>query len=929
MLGGGMRITNFLRGLLAGMFCVGVTLPAGAITWHPDVAVETYSDFGQNCGRFSVKGLNELQKARAKAGVAITYTGGQADFVLPHGMISFESQGDNGAYAAIAPNAIATVQHNGVQNPTFTGRYVGMEHSIHYNGIEYRQSEKDVFLLTPATDYKITRLNKLVTDVEPAVMFPGVEGDTLNMQLIYRSGAGTMVRTTRVNGEVKHELAQKPYMYILGGIAAIETTGAHNWIGKPGKGDDDSCSGTSWVEWGQNYISPDKAPLPYSGHEGDSGSPVWWWSPERKRYEFVATMQGMNGNGVTYYTAAPDWTAKKLESFTRSVTLSGSTDKVEITPANIDTGRTVDDPKNKATAHPYEGKVLVNGKEAARYVGLKEGTDYWKSFLDLADKPDWFAYDPAKYTNPAVSIADLFLTENLRLTGSGKHSITVDAPVEMGIGYVELQGKASFTLKGKGELNCAGFIVGEGTTLTTMLTPQKDTVREIRKVGPGTLVVAGEGPNTVNLMLGGGTTRLQRRGGQAAEAVHVANGATLVLEGDNQVARNVTLGYGGGTLDLCGHAYSGGARKLTAQTQDATLCNSKGAVTYEVPVEALAGQGPYLLSFTDAPGGSLKVEFKPGSKPEPLYLACTHTKLTQPGSGWFISGVQMVLAGTNTVHGMGSKDGSSPDRLAREDDWHYADAATPVTVGDAGIFTLGGHARLTGKVTVEKGGTFIMAPPFEKAQEYIEGGAAPEDTATVADYAGLKGALRLESGARVTIQTPLKEGSYTYAGRVSSDKTAVTYVRSCGGRVCLSNKDSKYGVLVLEGNALTDSPVRAKKVEMVAGNYKGAKVAVCGGAKKGGSTKVDGTKLPVLYVTCMEGGTLQADELSIVVGNEVFKDGKLPASMEIRLGTKEKPVKLGKVGKVSVRIKSSTAPAKSCTATLVENKGQAVIRVQL
>lgn len=896
------------------------------MTRHPDVSLLTCCDFGQNRGRFAVRELNALQKKLAEKGVVLSYTGGQADYTLPHGMPSFESQGDNGAYAAIAPNAIATVQHNGVQNPTFTGRYVGVEQSLHYNGVEYRVSENDVFLLTPACDYKVTRLNKLITDVAPTVLYPGVQGDKLNMNHIYRTGSGTQVAYDKATE--KYELQCKPYVYITGGIVAIETTGAHNWIGHPGKGDDDSCSGTSWFAVKDDWLGPEKSPLPFSGHEGDSGSPVWWWSTERSRFEFVATMQGMNGSGVTYYTTAPDWTAKKLESFTKTVKL-GKGQNAAITPVKLSTGKTVEDPKNKVTAQPYEGTVEVNGKEAVRFVGLKQGVTYWKDFAPMAEKENWYAYEPKDYTNPEVTIADLFLTENLRFEGNGKHSITLNEPVDMGIGYVELTGKASYELGGKGMLHCSGFMVGEGSSLKLNL-PADDTLREVRKTGEGSLSLAAESDTRLNLMLGGGTTRLSHKGGYAAESVHLGNGAKLSLGSKNPVRRHVTL-YNG-TLELNGLAYDDTKMfSLTPLTQDAVIsCGAKvsslslsGAVLARAGyvTDAAAGKPVgkiYPASFTDSAGSALRVVWHAESASElgdgkAILLSPARTRLLQKESALVFSGKGMraVLTGTYTVHGDGSKDGKSAERLMRENDWHYADATAPVCIEKGAVFELWSHARLTGTVTVKDGSTFVLCAPVEAAEEYIEGGEKLEKTSGVSKYTGLNGKVVLESGARMTLKTASTEMVTDCPAVISSAADAVVTMQGQGGRVRLSAAGSSFGKLVIRGAALQDSAVTAKSVTM----------------KVSAESAKSSSKALTVYADGMAGGSLTADTLVLELDADELQKAD---TLDIRLGSKSSPVMVGAVGKVQVRIVSKADGSKKTVSGKLSKSGKhTTVRVSL
>lgn len=79
---------------------------------HQDASFQTYTDFGQNMGRYSTGATNALLQHLHADGVIISYTGGQADQKLAHEMISFESQTDKGNAAAVGYNFIATVWHN-------------------------------------------------------------------------------------------------------------------------------------------------------------------------------------------------------------------------------------------------------------------------------------------------------------------------------------------------------------------------------------------------------------------------------------------------------------------------------------------------------------------------------------------------------------------------------------------------------------------------------------------------------------------------------------------------------------------------------------------------------------------------------------------------------------------------------------------------
>ena len=105
-----------LRSAIYAMFAALVgNVPAQAGIMHSDATLITYTDFGQNTGRYkTTESANALLQhiRQQEGGVTITYTGGQQTYVMPHGMIDFGSTYHVATCAAISPSAIATVAHN-------------------------------------------------------------------------------------------------------------------------------------------------------------------------------------------------------------------------------------------------------------------------------------------------------------------------------------------------------------------------------------------------------------------------------------------------------------------------------------------------------------------------------------------------------------------------------------------------------------------------------------------------------------------------------------------------------------------------------------------------------------------------------------------------------------------------------------------------
>ena len=134
--------SSLRKALLAVMAAAAaVSAPAWGSIMHSGATLLTYTDFGSNMGRYTIYQQNELLQylnSDEQGGIKISYTYKDDVYTLEHGMISYESMVDGGPFTAIAYNATATVQHNGVTNPVFTGRFIGSGNSVHYAGIEYR-----------------------------------------------------------------------------------------------------------------------------------------------------------------------------------------------------------------------------------------------------------------------------------------------------------------------------------------------------------------------------------------------------------------------------------------------------------------------------------------------------------------------------------------------------------------------------------------------------------------------------------------------------------------------------------------------------------------------------------------------------------------------------------------------------------------------
>ncbi len=735
---------------------------------HEDVDKRTYSDFGQNKGRFRVTGISSmLQAIRDKdGGIAMPKANGEVTWVLPEeqGMINFAGSLDygatgtqcHGAAAAFGSNYLVTVAHNPGFSASFGVTQLGSAHSIKYSTVQI--SEKD---LMSAADWGLYRQNKIFTDVVGAYNYSGVSSEQqdsnengipdikeqLEGELMYRAYAGS-VAVWKKNGELIS--AGSPYTTILGGISSIRAIA----ITEEGLifGDWNMKPESSWVN--------ETAPLPTNAQGGDSGSPIYVYNKEAGRYEYIFSLRA--GNATTYSVAhgSIDYANEILDKHSVEVDMS-TTNTAQLGAVSNGSG------------------LLTVGDTKYSHLAVNSGSHMWKDLSAVKNNDNWYAYG----NNYQNGISGLGSTQNLIFTGSGsenEHEIILNDTVDTGVGYLEFN-NGSFIVKnadgGDYTLNSAGYVINDGAEVHVQLTNPSDYMREWRKNGAGDLYIEGEGDNNILLAVGGsGSSYLNRTNGHAAYNVLASSGATVVISDTNQIERDFTFGLNGGTLDMNGNSmewYTTNSNieadgfSINALTDDALIINSSGSTTMTYKQ---AGNSVWKGSLKDTSNGSLSVIADMGAGSVwTMNSICTDLSNNTASSFTVKSGI-VVLAGINTEHGTGSVPYSN-DIFFSEDDWHYADAKMNVTVEDGGTFRLGTHARVKGDITVNTGGTYVMNEGVHHQMEYIEGGIIKENTQEWADYYGHRGNTKLAGGSLKVEFADKTTATHTYGGNITGEGT--------------------------------------------------------------------------------------------------------------------------------------------------------------
>lgn len=786
--------------VIAGVTCP--TVEAGYM--HEDATIATYTDFGQNRGRY-VQGerVNALLTyiRETEGGIGIEYTDGTPTYYISNeqGMIDFSGVHDQGHSGLVGVNFLASVKHNGSLSGSFGEREVGSANDISYSAIDIRGSSEFRLGCEANHDYMLVRQSKIVTDATPAIV-SSVDPSTLAGQHMYHAGSGYQGIYSDVT-KTFTSLAWA-YVYNIGDIDMI--TGVNT------NADNNNFATHKEMGYGNGIGASLENPLPNATRPGDSGSPLYIYNKDTGRYEYIAAHQA--GNSWSYGRAFGNlvWTKEAMASFNVTLDMS-QTKEVHLGAVNTKVKEITDDKGNTGTV--YSGKVLdASGNELATYQGVLSGVNTWSDLSGLKDTQNWYAYASDDYI--AVSDADLYHTQNLVFNSGGDAAtIVLDATVDLGVGYAEFNG-GKYTIQsattGDYQFNHAGYVINEGAEVHLKLTNPDTHMTEWRKTGAGDLYIDGTGDTNALLNLGGkGSTYLQQKEGYAAYNVLVNTGATVVIGDKGQIERDFTFGTGGGVLDMNGHSmdwYTSngetpreGCFTINALTEEAMITN--GSSTGVTLTYKEAGETTYLGSFSDAKAGSLVIDYQGGGT---WTLNSIHTDLTHnTGSGLVVSNGTVVLSGVKTIHGTGSLSGRNQDRLVRDNDWHYADAAMNVTVKDGSTFELGSHARLDGDVTVKEGGSFVMCEGVQHAQEYIEGGAKLQDTADFSAFYGLKGNVSLEKNADMRVEFSAgTTADMSYAGDISGEGNVSVNLGNAELKLTLSGTNTFSGTKTLESGGL-------------------------------------------------------------------------------------------------------------------------------
>lgn len=542
-------------------FAAATAVEAGTI--RHDYALTLYKDFATNSGMFAAGATNvQYYHTNGSAGGTIAVMPNLSGFLYYHGRAGgyssaagITASGGNGGAGLIAPQYFASAFHVGIPTAGATITFFpGTGNAINsYSGAGYTSHGYDQILVRLDKIVTETTYNPLATD---SAFIRSLSSGSVD---VYRLGTGKPFVAGENGGLTLLSQDGIP----IGGVARITNVNENfKWTGNN--------------RIVMRLYKSDSDMLGTAAEGGDSGSPLYAYNADTRRFEYVGTTStaaaqvGYFGN-YTNFEYNPSAYLRGLAFF--------DSDHVSV----ADAGGVIS----------WDGANLSRGDETWDYHGLTNG-------CTTNVETRGIVFDNA---------------------GAGTQEIRLAQAINLGAGSVTVN-SGSFLLssdvEGTTSFKSAGFIVNAGATLTTTFSGAAGT--EWRKVGEGDLVIQGSGNHEIALNVGGGVqqfdenlnqlylgeVRLDREGGYAAKTIRLSAGvAKIVLMRDGQIngASSFTFGIGGGLLNQNGQNLSwnvinhtdSGAKFGNFKLDDATEAPADSTFTY-------TGSGTFKGGFIDGNG---------------------------------------------------------------------------------------------------------------------------------------------------------------------------------------------------------------------------------------------------------------------------------------------------------------------------------------
>ncbi|CAM3086877.1 S6 family peptidase [Streptobacillus ratti] len=593
-----------------------------------DMNWEDYEDFAMNRGKYSI----------GRQGVKVYKKDGTLSGTIEQPMPNFDSVVDTGNFALWGDSQILSGAYH-VEPPskfTFSKRHFR-------NDVELFEGYKDLSL-----DQKYEKFSE-------------------NIDLDYRQQIEkdyTLLRTDRIafDAYVPEAVTKEQWNKIKQGDLVARVGRGLNRVAEDYRVEKDAENKDHHFAGGLNKIidrrkygldqnvqigleKEAKTPLDSGAKKGDSGSPLFWWDEEKKKWFMAGSLSSgdaIDGYGRKQYFLG---NVSAYEDFKEKIT-----DKEITTETNVEFNN---------------GKLKVDNEE--REFKSKEKVD----IVNGSNK-----------------------TKNQIFN---KKDLVVKVEGNTNTHAARLEFKQDTTLEGSGTLKTAGFVVHKNVTLKYSLNFGENNV--VRKIGEGKLIINSKGPNYGELNLGGGETELQNTDGVAASVIRLAQGAKLTINRADQLnENNVRFGHRGGTLNLNGESLE--FKDIYHMDKDAKIANDKNDKKSTFTFKPSKGKRVFLGSFK----GNLDLVYKGAEDKSEWSIRSEDTDIK---GDFNIENGHAKIEGDNVIHG--SDNTTSENTIIHKDEYRETKfKSANINIKSSSTLSVGRATKVESNINVEENATLEM-----------------------------------------------------------------------------------------------------------------------------------------------------------------------------------------------------------------------------
>ncbi|MCK9088790.1 adhesion and penetration autotransporter Hap [Haemophilus influenzae] len=513
-----MKKTVFRLNFLTACISLGIVSQAWAGHTYFGIDYQYYRDFAENKGKFTVgaKNIEVYNKNGNLVGTSMTKAP----------MIDFSVVSRNGVAALVGDQYIVSVAHNGGYNSVDFGAEGPNpdQHRFTYQIVKrnnYKPGKDNPY----HGDYHMPRLHKFVTDAEPVEMTGNMDGQEYADRNKYpeRVRIGSGHHYWRYDDDNHGDLAYSGN-WLIGGNTHMQAGGWNGGV---------SLSGD--VRHSNAY-----GPIPTAGAAGDSGSPMFIYDKENKKWLLNGVLQTgypYSGRENSFQLVRKNWFYDKVYYGDTHTTFFevGKNGHFIFTSNDNGTGTVINENASNSrlkiqTVQLFNSSLQDKAKEA---VSAADGNNQYRPRLNNG--------------------------ENLSFIDHGKGKLTFRNNIDQGAGGLYFEGDFTVSSENNATWQGAGVHVSEDSTVTWKVNGVEND--RLSKIGKGTLHVKAKGENKGSISVGDGKVILDQQADdqnkkQAFSEIGLVSGrGTVQLNDDKQFDTDkFYFGFRGGRLDLNGHS---------------------------------------------------------------------------------------------------------------------------------------------------------------------------------------------------------------------------------------------------------------------------------------------------------------------------------------------------------------------------------------